>query len=38
MIVTACIGIYLARKVVNLLNNARNSIVDASSSNEKRMM
>ncbi len=36
VIISACIGIYLARKVVNLINHAKNSIVDASSSNEKK--
>ncbi|OFY63467.1 MAG: hypothetical protein A2V64_11475 [Bacteroidetes bacterium RBG_13_43_22] len=36
VIISACIGIYLARKVVSLINQAKNSIVDASSSNEKK--
>jgi CheY-like chemotaxis protein len=36
MIISACIGIYLARLVVRVLNNAKNSIVDASSSNERK--
>ncbi len=36
MIISACIGIYLARLVVRVLNIAKSSIVDASSSNEKK--
>jgi CheY-like chemotaxis protein len=36
IIITACIGLYLARKVIILLNDARNSINDASSSSEKK--
>jgi CheY-like chemotaxis protein len=36
IIMTACIGLYLARKVIILLNDARNSINDASSSSEKK--
>ena len=36
MIISACIGIYLARLVARVLNIAKSSIVDASSSNEKK--
>jgi CheY-like chemotaxis protein len=36
IIMTACIGLFLIRKVVMLLSSARNSIVDVSSSSEKK--
>jgi CheY-like chemotaxis protein len=36
VIIAACTGIYLARKVIRLLNNAKDSIVDVSSSSEKK--
>jgi CheY-like chemotaxis protein len=36
IIASACLGLYLVRKVVKLLNNVSSSIVDASSSSEKK--
>ena len=36
VIIAACTGLYLAKKSTALLNRARNSIIDASSSNEQK--
>jgi signal transduction histidine kinase len=36
IIITACISLYLLKKVITILNTSRNSIVDVSSSSEKK--